>query len=116
MKKHWIVFTGVVVSLVFMLPLRGWSVVVPETADQHLALAQSYEDRAAKERQTVAEHEKMKVDYREQVAVSPKSESLLVKKMDKHCDAIIATAKELEREFEKFAEWHRMRASELEGK
>ena len=50
-------------------------------------------------------------------AGNPKfGETRWVKKMDRHCNALIGKAKVLAEEFQKFADWHGMRAAELEGK
>jgi hypothetical protein len=103
-------------GMVFVLamPWQGWAQVAQSVQD-HLALADSYQRKAEAERQVIAEHTQMKEDYRKQLVTLPKWGDPRAKEMDKHCDGIIDRAKELVTEFEKFAEWHRMRAAELEG-
>ena len=107
-------FIVFVVAIGLLFPMQGWS-IAPETTQGHLTLAQTYQEKADAQRQLIAEHERMKADYKEQVATSPKFSSSLVAKMNEHCDAIIAKAKDLAAEFAKFSEWHKMRAKELEG-
>ena len=90
---------------------------VPQTAEEHRQLAESYQKKAEAEREIVRGHEKMKVEYRMHAAGNPKfGETRWVKKMDRHCNALIGKAKVLADEFQKFADWHVMRAAELEGK
>lgn len=100
----------------FVLPLAGMA-DVPQTAEEHRQLAESYQKKAEAERGIIREHEKMKIEYRKHSAGNPKfDETRWVKKMDRHCNALIDKAKFLAEEFQKFADWHGMRAAELEGK
>ncbi len=101
---------------IFVLPLAGMA-DVPQTAEEHRQLAEAYHKKAEAEREIVREHEKMKVEYREHSAGNPKfGETRWVKKIDRHCNALIDKARILAEEFQKFADWHGMRAAELEGK
>jgi hypothetical protein len=72
------------------------------TGQQHLDKMAHYESLAKDQDETISEHRKMRADYG--------------KDMREHCDAIIKDAMELKDEYLVFAKWHKMQASELEGK
>ncbi len=62
-------------------------------------------------------HRKMYADYKMTVAIHPKGpENPWLKKMRDHCDRYIKDAEILAADAEKFADFHRMRAAELQGK
>ena len=94
------------------------AVKLPVTIQDHLALAKSYEEKAAAYHQEATYHREMLEEYKHKVVVNPKSpyENPWLKKMRKHCEAIIQESERLAREMHTFAEWHRMRAAELEGR
>ena len=103
----------------------AWSLAAPvyaegdvsQVAKDHLAMAASYEEKAAAQDALVAEHTAMKRDYKRRFYVNEKVTPLLkVQKMEAHCDAIIKQAQVLANELQEFAKWHRMRAAELEGR
>lgn len=89
-------------------------------AAEHTAVAASYDLRIADLDALIAEHQKMKKDYRTRVprykgAVAPGRDSELAE-MDKHCDAIIGDATRLRNELAEFAKWHRTQGANLQGK
>lgn len=91
---------------------------IPQTAQEHLALAESYRKRAADYRAEAEMHRKMMADYKKGVAITPKehSENSWLKKMRLHCEKYIGEAESLAQEADKFADYHMLRAKELEGK
>ncbi len=99
--------------------LPGKIVFAAETAQaasDHLAMAASYEGKAAAQDALIAEHTKMKADYKNRFFVNEKVTPLdKVRQMEDHCDAIIATAQKEKDELLEYAKWHRMRAAELQG-
>ena len=58
---------------------------VSQAAEDHLALAASYEQKAQAQDTLIAEHQQMKKDYPGTLALSPKdTSSVRVQEMDKH--------------------------------
>ncbi len=104
----------------------AWSLAAPayavegdvsKVAQDHLAMAASYEEKATAQEALVAEHTQMKRDYKSRFYINEKVTPLRkVQKMEEHCDAIIKQAHTLATELREFAKWHRMRAAELEGR
>ena len=90
----------------------------PESAADHLALAKSYQEKATAYRKEAAEHKAMAEAYKKSVPPPPKSggENPFAKKMEAHCRAIAADAEKLAADDEKAAEYHTLRAKELQGK
>lgn len=94
---------------------------VPQTAEEHLARAAMYKDKAAAARREAEEHRKMLADYKAR-QTPPGLETKLgqeppwVKKMRRHCERYITAADQMAAEAEQFAEFHRMRAEEMRGK
>jgi hypothetical protein len=93
-------------------------VKVPQTAADHLALAKSYQEKAVAYKKEVAEHKAMADAYKKSAAPGTKStgENPWAKKMEEHCRAIAADAEKLAADAEKAAEYHTLRAKELQGK
>lgn len=90
----------------------------PETAEEHLAKAESYKKQAAEYRAVAEEHRQMKKDYAKKIYQHPKDriENPWLKKMRIHCDKFIVDAEALASEANKMAEYHTLRAKELQGK
>lgn len=96
-------------------------VAVPQTPDEHLARAASYREKAASYRQEAELHRKMFAAYDKQEgnpALQSKSGRELpwVAKMRKHCESYMKEADRMAAEADRFAEFHRMRAEEMQGK
>jgi hypothetical protein len=92
-------------------------VKVPETVADHTALAKSYTEKAAAYRAEAEQHRKMAEAYKKNVATSPKAPSNPWSvKMEKHCLMLIKDAEKLATDAQKAAEYHTLRAKELEGK
>jgi hypothetical protein len=89
---------------------------LPGSADDHLAMAQSYEQKAQEWRKEAAFHRDMAAAYKTSHPDSkggvPNAEAV---KMEKHCMAIVHDAEKLAAEAEWSARYHRERAKELQG-
>lgn len=95
----------------------GQDVKVPETVADHVALAKQYSEKAATYRAEAEHHRKMAAAYKAKVASSPKApENPWARKMEKHCMALVKDAEKLAADAQKAAEFHTLRAKELEGK
>jgi hypothetical protein len=92
----------------------------PETSKEHQALADTYRKKAASYREEAATHRRMLDAYKKQVTVPTDAKSAIenswLKKMRVHCEAYMRDAEALAAGAEKFAEFHTMRAAELQGK
>jgi hypothetical protein len=89
-----------------------------ESAAEHLALAKSYQEKAAAYRKEAAEHVAMAEAYKKSTAGPSKGggENPWAKKMEAHCRTIATDAEKLATDAEKAAEFHTLRAKELQGK
>lgn len=93
------------------------TVKVPETVADHLALAKDYTEKAASYKAEAEHHRKMAEAYKASVATMPKAPpNPWAKKMEKHCMALVKDAEKLAADAQKAADFHRLRAKELEGK
>lgn len=90
----------------------------PLTVEEHLALVERYKRRAAEYRKEADDHRKMLAGYRRDAAVLPNKtgrEFPWFTKLRQRCEGYIQRADALADEAERFAEFHRMRARELQG-
>jgi len=99
---------------------QGAQLGVPQTADEHLARAAYYKEKAAAYRREAETHHKMFADYDKKHG-SPGAKALTahdasITKMRKHCDEYIKEAETLAAETERFAEFHRMLGEQMKGK
>lgn len=98
----------------------GPSVTVPQTSKEHTALAEAYRKKAASYREEADVHRRMLEAYKKQVAVPTDAktpvENPWLKKMRVHCEAYIRDAEALAADADSFAEFHTMRAAEMQGK
>lgn len=92
---------------------------IPQTAADHEALAKSYKDQAAQYKKVADDHRAMAEAYKKNVAMpvdkSGKKNPWLAK-MEKHCAMLAKDADKLAADAEKAAEYHTLRAKELQGK
>jgi hypothetical protein len=88
----------------------------PQTAEEHRARADRYKKKAAEYRQEANAHRKMLADYASRMAPMPRQENPWLKKMRVHCQQYIKSADALAREADRFAEYHSLRAAEMEGR
>ena len=93
---------------------------IPTTVAEHEALAKQYKDQVAQNKKIADDHRAMAEAAKKSTLAShaaahgqkdPKTE-----KMVKHCMAIAAAADKLAAEAQKAADFHEMRAKELQGK
>jgi hypothetical protein len=92
-------------------------VKVPVTVADHTALAKQYADKAASYKAEAESHRKMAEAYKKSVATTPKAPpNPWVLKMEKHCQALAKDADKLAADSQKAADYHTLRAKELEGK
>lgn len=97
--------------------VQAQEVKVPATAQDHLDLAKVYEDKVATYRKEVDFHKKMFESYQRQASPTGKAgPNPWVTKMKKHCQMLIKDAEKLVKDAETSAEFHKLRAKELEGK
>lgn len=91
---------------------------VPVTVEDHLALAKTYQEKAASYRKEVAFHKQMLENYKKSVPGPSKGGQAnpWAVKMQKHCQMLIKDAEKLAKDAEKSAEYHTLRAKELQGK
>jgi hypothetical protein len=92
---------------------------VPATAEEHLALAKQYQEKAVTFQKEAGEHRAMAAAYRNSAANAQSSrgqKNPWVAKMEQHCGDIATTADQLAAESTKAAEFHTLRAKELQGK
>lgn len=107
------------IVLALLLPmLASAEPKMPESAADHLALAKSYQEKAVAYRKEAAEHKAMAESYKKSVPGPSKGtgENPWAKKMEAHCRAIEKDAEKLATDAEKAAEFHTLRAKELQGK
>ena len=93
-------------------------VKVPQTAQDHYALADTYTKEAAELQGEIARHHEMLAEYSKDVAKLPKAtgENSYIKNMRLHCEKYIKAAESLAAEDNDLAKFHTLRAKELEGK
>jgi hypothetical protein len=89
----------------------------PATPAEHEAMARTYQDKAASYRKDAEWHKAMAAAY---AKANPDSKGGIKNsanvKMQKHCQAMVTTAEKLATEAEKAADFHNLRAKELQGK
>jgi hypothetical protein len=92
---------------------------VPQTAADHQAMAKQYTDQAAQFKKVADEHRAMAEAYKKSFA-APASKAgqknPWVAKMEKHCGMLAKDADKLASDATKAAEYHTLRAKEVEGK
>jgi len=114
MKTQMVVLTVLVLAVSLSFPVLGWSQAV-QTAQDHLALAQTYQEKANLERQALAGYAREKANSGSILGIiSNRSETPRVKEMDRDYDRLIAEKKAKVAEFHQLAQMHRLWAKELE--
>jgi hypothetical protein len=90
---------------------------VPTTAAEHEALAKQYQDQAAQYKKVADDHKAMATAYGK---AHPDSKgggkNPWNAKMQKHCEKLSKDANKVAVDSEKAADYHTMRAKELQGK
>ena len=90
---------------------------VPATAAEHEAMAKQYKEEATQFKKVADDHRAMAAAYAaaHQPTNGPTPNAGTVK-MKKHCEAIAKDADKLASDAEKAADFHTLRAKELQGK
>jgi len=90
---------------------------VPTTVAEHEAMAKQYKDQAAEYKKVADYHRAMAAAYSaaHQPTNGPTANAGAVK-MKKHCETIAKDADKLAADAEKAADYHTLRAKELQGK
>jgi len=90
------------------------SAAAPQTKADHIAQAEKYDKMAAEQEAVAQEHTEMLKDYKANSHRYPKQvREKWIAQMRKHCTAIIRTSKQLAKEYQDMAKWHRMVADNL---
>jgi hypothetical protein len=93
---------------------------VPTTVAEHQALAKQYQDIVAQNKKVADEHRAMadaaKKSTLNSHAAAHGQKDPTTEKMVKHCAALAAAADKLAAEAQKSADFHELRAKELQGK
>lgn len=93
---------------------------IPTTVAEHEALAKQYMAIVAQNKKVAEEHRAMaeaaKQSTKNAHASAHGQKDPTAEKMVKHCTAIVAAADKLAAEAQKAADFHEMRAKELQGK
>jgi hypothetical protein len=115
--KNLLVATALATLLITSGGARAEEAKAPETTSDHEALAKTYQDKAASYRKEVEWHKAMADAYAKKYPTSKGGikDSRSVK-MQKHCQQMAKTAEKLASEAEKAADFHNLRAKELQGK
>jgi hypothetical protein len=90
---------------------------IPTTVAEHEALAKQYKDQATQYKKVADDHRAMAAAYStvHQPSNGPTANAGGVK-MKKHCEAIAKDADKLASDTERAADFHTLRAKELQGK
>ncbi len=90
---------------------------VPTTVAEHEALAKQYKDQAAQYKKVAEEHKAMAAAYaKAHPDAKGGAKNPFNEKMQKHCKALATDAEKLAADADKAADFHTMRAKELQGK
>ncbi len=116
MKKLGFLVTSVMLVLGMLVTPFAFADDVADAVAEHQKMAGSYAEKIAAQDALIAEHQQMKKDYADRFAINPKvGPPAAIEKMNTHCDLIIADAQKLKADLQEFAQWHTMRAAELQG-
>lgn len=87
----------------------------PKTKDEHIAIAEKYEELAAEQDAVAKEHAEMLKDYKAHAHRYPKQvREKRMADMKRHCNAIIEDSKRLASDYRAVAKWHRVAATHLD--
>jgi hypothetical protein len=89
---------------------------VPQTTADHEALAKQYKEEATQYRKVAADHQAMAAAYAKSHPDSKAGKNPWTVKMEKHCTALAKDAEKLAVDADKAADYHLLRAKELQGK
>lgn len=89
---------------------------IPQTTADHEALAKQYKDEAVQYRKVAADHQMMAAAYAKSHPDAKAGKNPWNEKMQKHCAALAKDAEKLAVDADKAADYHLLRAKELQGK
>jgi hypothetical protein len=90
---------------------------LPQTPEEHLAMAKEYDEKAAEWRKEAAYHHEMAIAYaRQHPDFKGGVRNPWAVEMEKHCAKIAGDAERLAADAADTAKFHRFRAKELQGK
>lgn len=98
------------------LPALADEAKIPETAADHEALAKSYKEQAAQYRKVAEDHKKMAEAYAKAHPDGKTMKNPWNAKMQKHCQTLAKSAEKLAADADKAADFHTLRAKEVQGK
>ena len=91
-------------------------VKVPQTAPEHEARAAAYKEQAAQYRKSAEEHKQMAAAYAaKRPEIKGVGKNPAVERMSKHCLTLAKDFERLATDADKAADYHSMRAKELQG-
>ena len=106
-----------VVSAAFATATFADEMKLPMTAAEHEAMAKSYKEQAAQYKKVADDHRAMAEAYKKaHPDAKGGAKNPFNEKMQKHCAALAKDADKLAADAEKAADYHTMRAKELQGK
>ena len=95
---------------------RAAAAKLPTTVEDHLAMAQSYQDKVAEWRKEAAYHREMAAAYKKSHPdFNGGARNPAAVTMERHCAKIADDAEKLAADAEDTAKYHRLRAKELQG-
>jgi hypothetical protein len=116
-RIHQLIASIVFAAVAFLVaPSFAQEVKLPMTAAEHEARAKAYKEQAAQYRKSADEHKQMAAEYAKQHpdqkggVKNPWNE-----KMSKHCLMLEKDFEKLATDADKAAEYHSMRAKEMQG-
>jgi len=113
-----VTLTSVVLAAVVCaaIPTFAEDVKIPQTVAEHEALSKSYKEQAVQYRKSETEHKQMAVHTKEHPDFKGGTKNPWAEKMTKHCEALAKDFEKLAIDAEKAADYHLLRAKELQGK
>lgn len=107
-------------ALFVAAPMASAEPKVPNTPEEHFALAKQYQAKASTHRAEAQAHRDMAAAYRKSAlnshAVARGQKDPKTEKAVAHCEAIATAAEKLVTENEKAADFHTLRGKEMQGK
>jgi len=98
------------------LPSFADEIKIPQTAAEHESRAKSYRDQAAQYRKFAEEHKQMAAAYAaKRPDIKGVGKNPAVEKMSKHCLMLAKDFEKLATDAEKLADFHDLRAKEIQG-
>jgi hypothetical protein len=115
-KIRVLTLTTVFAAFAFTTSAFAQDAKVPETAADHEAMAKSYKEKADGYRKDAEWHKQMLESYKKTHMEGKSMRNPFNVKMEKHCAAMAKDAEKLAADADKAAEYHTLRAKEMQGK